>query len=279
MVDISFEYRKPQVKHHFFENDLNLAQKFSSQLKIEMGDLLKATILFGSAARGGASSESDIDIMLIINDLTVVLSEEVVTGLRIIIENVASKISDKFHITQMHLSEYWDYVRLGDPVIVNILRDGYAVYDDGFFQPTQMLLEQGKIRPSKEAVWSYYNRAPKTLKAAEDKLLHGIVDLYWACIDASHAALMHIDLLPGSPHKIADMLDEHFVSRGILESRYVKTMRTFYKLAKEIGHHQTNKLTPKEYGKYLDLARDYVKRMKFIIDHDSEKLKKPSVAK
>lgn len=274
MVDISFEYKKRSVDYHFDEKDRNLTQTLSNDLKKELGELLKAVVLFGSAARGGKKEGSDIDVLLILNDLTIVLSKEVVTGLRVIIETAAAKVSNQFHITTMHLSEFWDYSRQGDPIIVNILRDGIAVYDDGFFLPMQTLLEEGKIRPTKEAVWAYYLRAPKTIKSAQTHLLSAIVDCYWAVIDSAHAALMHIDVIPGAPHLVADLLEEKFVATGHLPKTYVRTLRKFYKLAKEVGHHQLTKITGREIDDLIIEANDFVKRMKHLIGHDAAKLKK-----
>jgi predicted nucleotidyltransferase/uncharacterized protein (UPF0332 family) len=271
-VSISFEYKKRPVNYHFNERDLKLTEDFSKKLKDELGELLKAVVLFGSAARGTQKGESDIDVLLVLNDLTVVLSQEVISSLRVIIENVASSISNKFHITSMHLSEFWEYARQGDPIIVNILREGRSVYDEGFFLPFQTLLDQGKIRPTKEAVWAYYLRAPKTIKNAQGHILQATVDLYWAVIDAAHAALMHVDVTPGAPHTVGDLLEEHLVSKGLLDKKYVRILRKFYMLAKDIGHNHLTKISGKDVDGYILEASDFVKRMKFIISQDSKKL-------
>lgn len=274
MVSISFEHRQRSVEYHYDENDLKLTRELADALKKELNDLLKGVVLFGSAARGSNNKDSDIDVLLIINDLSIVFSQEVITSLRVIIENVASNIAAKFHITTMKLSELWDYVKQGDPIVVNILREGKSVFDEGFFLPLQTLLDQGKIRPTKEAVWAYYMRAPKTIKNAQWHLLQAIVDMYWAVIDASHAALMHIDVVPGAPHEVADLLEKHYAKKGLLDSRYVKTLRMFYDLAKDVGHHKLTKVSGAKIDTYLLQADDFVKRMKFLLNHNKEKLKR-----
>ena len=272
MVDISFNKKSRPVNYHYDETDLKLSKDLAVKLEKELGPLLKGVVLFGSAARGMKQSGSDIDILLILNDLTIVLSKEVITSLRVIIETTASTISNNFHITTMELSQFWDYVKNGDPIVVNIIREGMAVYDAGFFGPIQALLDQGKIRPTKEAVWSYYLRAPKTIQKAEHRLLDMIVDLYWAVMDASHAALMHIDVVPGAPHHVARLLQEHFVRKRLMEKHYVDTLNKFYKLAKEIGHHQLTRMSGKDVDKLIIEANDFVKKMRFIIHHDPKKL-------
>ncbi|MCF7798841.1 nucleotidyltransferase domain-containing protein [Candidatus Woesearchaeota archaeon] len=273
MVEISLKPREREVKYHYSEADVKLAKELAHQLNKELDDLLKAVVVFGSVARGDTTKGSDIDVLLILNDLTVVLSGEVLQSIRVLIENVAGKIASNFHITQMHLSNFWDYVRQGDPVIVNMLREGMPVYDAGFFLPTQLLLDEGRIRPTKEAVWTYYDRAPKTLKNAEGHMLGALVDMYWACIDAAHAALMHVGVVPGAPSHVAELLNEHFVKKNLLDKSYINVLHQFYDLAKNIGHHQLVKMSGKDIDKYLVQARDFVKRMKFILNHSPEKLK------
>ncbi|MFP4119252.1 MAG: nucleotidyltransferase domain-containing protein [Candidatus Woesearchaeota archaeon] len=273
MVSISFEYKKRPVEYHFHEEDIDITKQFAEKLKTELGDLLKAVVLFGSAARGKAQEESDIDVLLVVNDMTIVYSNEVISSLRVIIENVAASVSQKFHITTMKLGDFWDYLHKADPIVVNILREGRAVYDEGFFSPAQSLLDSGKIRPTKEAVWAYYLRAPKTIKTAEQKLLQSVVDLYWAVIDAAHAALMHIGVVPGAPHEIADLLEKHFVSKRLIEKRYVKILRSFYHMAKEIGHQHLLHTSGKNVDEYIEEARDFVKKMRFLISHNPDKLK------
>ncbi len=273
-MKFSLKERETKIIHHYNDADFKKAEELSSNLKKELGELLKAVIFFGSAARGDAVSGSDVDVMIIINDLKYVFSAEVVESLRVIIETTASKISENFHITTMHLSKFWDYVRLGDPIIVNILRDGVKVYDEGFFEPIQYLLELGQIRPTKEAVWSYYLRAPKTIRSAEKKMLSLIVDLYWAVIDASHALLMHIDLIPPAPHHVADMIDKHYVKTHLLEKKHLDSLRNFYTMAKEIGHEKVLDTSGQKIDKLLILAKDYLKRVKELLQIDPEKLKK-----
>ncbi|MGE0793408.1 MAG: nucleotidyltransferase domain-containing protein [Candidatus Woesearchaeota archaeon] len=273
-MDFTIKEREKKTIHHYDSADHNLAVELSKKLKKELNELLKGVIFFGSAVRGDAQKNSDIDILLLINDLKFIFSPEVIESIRVIIENTASSISTKFHITSMHISEFWDHVRLADPIIVNILRDGVSIYDEGFFEPAQFLLESGQIRPTQEAVWSYYLRAPKTIKSAEKKLLSTIVDLYWAVMDASHSALMYIDLIPPAPHHVADMIEKYYVENKILDKKYLLTLRKLYNLAKEIGHEQVLNTSGKDLDVLMLEAKDFVKRIKLILQMDKEELLK-----
>ena len=274
MVEISFEYKKRPVEYHYDEQSEKLAEEFSAKLQQELGDLLKGVILFGSAVRGDNQAESDIDVLLLLNNLDIVFSDEVISGLRVIIENAASSVSEKFHITNMHLSEFWDYVKQGDPIIVNMLREGKPIYDAGFFRPVQTLLDEGKLRPSKEAVWVYYLRAPNTIRRAKERMLGSIVDLYWAVIDAAHAALMYVDVIPGAPHQVADLFAKHFVEKNLIDKKYERIIRQFYTLAKDVDHKNVRSVSGSEVDAYVTQADDFVKRVRLLLDRNKEELKK-----
>jgi len=255
----------PNIEHYRKE-DLDVAYSFTKELHKEIGTFIKAVVIFGSTARKSEGSVSDIDILVVIDDITVHLSNELINAYRIITQKIVAKVSTRLHITTLRFTSFWDYIRNSDPVGVNILRDGVALIDTGFFEPLQNLLKQGKIRPTEEAIWAYYVRAPNSLHNSRWHILQGVVDLYWAVIDSAHAALMHIGEIPPSPSHVADMLQSKLVKPRLLEAKYVMSMRKFYKLSKMIGHREIDKISGKEFDKYWKEAEEFVRRMKRLID-------------
>jgi predicted nucleotidyltransferase/uncharacterized protein (UPF0332 family) len=245
--------------------DLKTAQLFTKKAQNELQDFLKGVVLFGSSARKEATEASDIDVLVVTNDLDMKMTKELVETYRIIIENLIAKTSTRLHVTSMTYSSFWDYSRAGDPVTINIIRDGVALYDNGFFQPMQMLLKSGRVRPSEESVWRYFSRAPKTLTNSRWHLMQATLDLYWAVIDAAHAALMKHQQIPPSPDHVADLLEEVFVKNRELEPKYVETMRRFYKISKMITHREIQEIKGQEYELYFKEAVAFVNRMKKII--------------
>ena len=251
----------------YSDTDKDLARKFAKRLYKEFGNFLKAVVLFGSVARGeNKSKKGDIDILAIIDDVTIQLSHEMITTYRLIVEKSVVDISPRLHITTLRLTSFWEYVRAGDPVGVNILRNGIAMMDTGFFDPLQILLRQGRIRPTQESVWNYYMRAPTTLHNSKWHVMQATLDLYWAAIDSAHAALMKIGEIPPSPDHVADMLDDHFVKNKSLERKYPESLRILYKLSKSITHREKKEVTGLEYTKYQKIAEDFVERMRKIVE-------------
>ncbi len=151
-------------KADYPEDDLDDAYKFSAELSREVGKFIKGVVLFGSKARKKGPAH-DIDILVILDDVTIYWTKEFVQTYRIIVDNLIAKISKRLHITTFKYTSFWEYVRNGDPIAINILRDGVPLIDREFFRPLQLLLFQGRIRPSQEAVWNYYYKSPETLQA------------------------------------------------------------------------------------------------------------------
>ncbi|MFW6014591.1 MAG: nucleotidyltransferase domain-containing protein, partial [Candidatus Nanoarchaeia archaeon] len=130
-------------KDKYQQTEIDLAYKFASEVHKEFGHFIKAIVLFGSRAKKEESEDGDIDILLVVDDVSYSMSGEVVETYRIIVENLILKISKKIHVTTLKFTSFWDYIRVGDPVGLNMLRDGVALIDTGFFTPMQYLLFSG----------------------------------------------------------------------------------------------------------------------------------------
>ncbi len=258
--------RNPNIVKYPNE-DLNLARSFAKRMKNEFGDFVKAIALFGSAARKTpVSGKGDVDVLVVVDDLSMRMTREVMESYRIITERIIGNVSTRLHITSLTLTSFWEYARAGDPVAINILRDGIPLIDIGFFEPLQALLIQGRIKPTLESVWVYFGRAPRTLTNSKWHILQATLDLYWAVIDAAHAALMHIGATPPSPEHASEMLEKHLVKEHKLEHKYALTMQKFYKLMKGITHRDIKDITGQEYERYYKEAEAFVNRMQKFIE-------------
>ncbi len=265
-MEFTIQKKENENIHRYPTADLRIAQRFAQELKNELGDFLIAVALFGSSVRRETTEKSDIDVLVITDDTTFQITEELIEGYRLIVDNLIAKVSTKLHVTSMTFTSFWEYAKAGDPVTVNILRDGVALLDIGFFDPLQHLLKQGRIRPSDESVWRYFARAPRTLLNSRWHVLQATLDLYWAVIDSAHAALMRKNQIPPTPEHVADMLEKVLVKQKLLEPKYADIMRRFYKLSKMITYREIKEVKGAEYEHYYREAEEFVRRMRRLID-------------
>jgi predicted nucleotidyltransferase len=237
---------------------LDLTYAFSKEAHKEFGELIKALVLFGSSARKDVTSSSDIDLLIIFNDVTITPTDELVETYKIISEKLIAKVSKRIHLTTVAYSTFIDQVRTGDPLAINILRDGIPILDTGFFEPFQVLLRQGKMRPTYEAIWTYYNKAPLTLQNSRRHILRACEDLYWAVTDAAHAAIMRQGISPTSPKFMPKLFEEHLLKNKHFSKKHVKTLQFFIDLYKSLQNRDIKDLTGSQYESYYLEAREFI---------------------
>jgi predicted nucleotidyltransferase len=157
--------KKTAILERKLETEKDIAMDFATRVQKKFDRIVKASVLFGSQTTGkhNATAESDIDIILIVDDASIEWDQELVAWYR---EELAKLIADQdygkeLHINTVRLTTWWQDMLHGDPVVINILRYGEALIDyGGFFNPQKALLLQGKIRSTPEAVYAALQRAP-----------------------------------------------------------------------------------------------------------------------
>lgn len=263
-MEFKIQAKSNPNKDKYRKNDIDVAYDFSRKVIKEFGSFIKTIALFGSTARNEQKS-NDIDILIIVDDVSINITQEMVNAYRVIIEKIIADSSRKLHVTTLKMTNFWDYMRRGDPLGLNILRDGVALYDLSLFEPLRILLAEGKICPSLETSHVYLNKAMGSMFNSRNRILQATLDLYWGVIDMAHAALMQENVMPATPALVADKLNEVFVKRKKLEGKYVNTMKKFYLLSRAIIHNERSYITGNEYESYFKEAQDFVERMKKII--------------
>jgi hypothetical protein len=274
---MDFPLHPSHVKSRHSDDDRAIAYRFAAKIYKELNRLCRAIVLFGSAAQPSAMKDPhrvahDIDILIILDDVSVQLTDEVTTSYRLMTEQCVQDISPRIHVTTVQFTTFWEYMRTADPVMLNVLRSGEALIDTGFFEPMQKLLHQGRIRPSTEAIWTYYLRAPQTLQNSQWHIMQAALDLYWAVIDAAHAALMAAGETPPSPKEAATLLRQVYVQKGLLEEQYAFTVEHFYALSKDIQLRRMSTMSAAYYDELYSQAKDFVDRMRAFLPAEEPEL-------
>ena len=255
--------KKRETKHT--KEEFDTARKFSQKLYRVFGEFIRAIVLFGGESDN--KKKRDIDLLVVLDDVRIKFTEDLVETYRIILEKTVSDVDPKrLHIQSMKFSSFWEYVRVGDPVATNILRYGVALIDTGFFDPLQALLDQGRIRPSNESIQTYFALAPGDITRSKQHILSAVVDLYWAAINSTHAALMRYGEIPPTPAHAAELMQKTLIKKRILTQKSGRTMQQLYKLFKGITNRDVKEISGKDYDKYRKDTEMLVKEVKKYLE-------------
>lgn len=246
-----------------------IGMDFATKVYKKFDKLIKSIVLFGSTSKKTSVSGSDIDLILILDDVSVKWDQELIawyrTELGKIVKN--SPYKSELHINTIKLSTWWEDLIKGDPVVMNIIRDGRALIDfGGFFEPLQYLLVEGKIRPSPEAIYSLLQRAPMHITRSRVSELNCIEGLFWSMVDSAQAALIAANVMPSSPEHLAVDLKENFVDNGKLKMKYVIWYRDLLFLHKKIVHGHITDLKGVEIDAWQEKAEEFLGVMAKLVN-------------
>jgi len=247
----------------------DIALDFATKAYKTYDKIVKSVVLFGSSVKQTAVAGSDIDIILIIDDVTIKWDGELTAWYREELEKLMRKnpYQKSLHINTIKLSTWWEDLMRGDPVVINVLRYGEAMLDfAGFFEPLKYLLLQGKIKSTPEAIYICLQRAPQHFLRSRAAEMNSIEGLYWAMVDSSHAALISAGIPPASPEHIPADLKEVFVDPGKLKMKYVIWYRDLYMLHKQIVHGETTDLKGVEIDAWQERTQEFMKVMAELVN-------------
>jgi len=264
--DIKRELVKDVTK---LQSEREIAMDFSMKVYRKFDKIIKSIVLFGSSAKKTAKSTSDIDIIIIIDDVSLKWDQELISWYREELGKLiqSSPYKKPLHINTVKLSTWWEDLMKGDPIVINILRYGEPLIDfGGFFIPLKVLLQEGKIKPTTEAIYSLIQRAPTHMARTNGALLNAIDGLYWTMVDSAHAAIISARVNPPSPEHISNILKEEFVSKGMLKGKYADYYEDMHTLAKELIHGTKNKISGKEIDEWIEKTNEFLREMSRIIE-------------
>ncbi len=246
------------------KTESEIAMDFATKAYQKFDKMIKSVILFGSISKKNSVAGSDIDIVLLLDDVTINWDQELIAWYRTELEKIVrtNPYKIEIHINTIKLSTWWEDLMRGDPVVINIIRDGRSLIDfGGFFDPLKYLLVQGKIKSTPEAIYSLLQRAPAHITRSRVSELNTIEGLFWSMVDSSQAALIAASVVPSSPENLALDLKENFVNSGRLKMKYVEWYRDLLVLHKKIIHGHITDIKGVDIDKWQDKSEEFLKIM------------------
>ena len=256
------EKQKEKIKKEIFKK----ADLFKKECLKKYKELIKTIFIFGSYLRKDFTKESDLDILVLLDDTKMRITEEFKDSVADYLYNVAKDIDKRLHVQPpWTVTEFWDMVRISHPLLLTILRDGWALYDQGFFIPMKKLLERGKIPASLEAVELLMASAPKKIERAKTVKLYQVTeDCYYAMLNSSQAVLMYLGKPVPDPKNTPKAVKEYLVDSKLLNKKYFNILEDIIKFRKDVEHKKIKKISGAEVDEWLKKSENYVKQMQKI---------------
>jgi len=263
------------------KKQLAIANRFKEEVLQKYKDVTKAIVLFGSLVRGDFHEKSDIDLLVVVDDTLARFTPEMKDRFDDDIYNIGKKISEIIIVQPAWtLTEFWDMARIGHPLLYTIVRDGWALYDTGFWIPIRKLLEMGKIPTTLEAVEKFMEAAPQKISRVETAKLYMIAeDLYYAFLNSAQALLMYTGQNPPAPKYTPQEVREHLVNTNLLEESYLADLESIIDFRKKVEHKEITDISGQQLDEYIQKTKQFVSRMEQLLLQLQKKKKETIVQK
>ncbi|WP_231434196.1 nucleotidyltransferase domain-containing protein [Candidatus Nanopusillus massiliensis] len=165
---------------------------FSKDLIEKVDGLVKSIVLFGSYAENKENEKSDIDLLIIVDDI---YAQDLNITVPFYFDNLNKLLADekykKIHLTTLTLSTFWEMIFNGDPLFLDILRKGEPIIDPaGIFGSLKKMLEDGVIKTSPEYLEIMKKRAEEGINYVNLMLIKAFESLYHSVITISQYYLI-----------------------------------------------------------------------------------------
>jgi predicted nucleotidyltransferase len=236
-----------------------------NEIRKKFGEIVKSVLIFGSIVRGDIKPTSDVDVWVILDDTSLKTSVDF-DRIREEILLTAESIKD-LHVQITYLTEFWQWVRMGSPELINFLRYGLVLYDTGFVKPIQRMLQLGLLPPSEEVIKLKTKASEIRLEKIKSDLKSMIFDLRYCASDIIQAVIMHYYKTQPDPKEIPKYL-EKMVEEGKLEKDFLEKWKEIDKLWKDIDHQLVKEINGEYLQKALSITQEIIERFKKLLPKD-----------
>lgn len=259
-----------KLKKFSMETRLKSSEEFKEKILGMFKAYIKSIIVFGSFMKGQGTGKSDVDVYIIFDDTKMPLQkfDEIRSKIDDDIYKVASSIDPRLHPQPiLALTEFIKGIRYTNPVFFNIIREGYAIYDTGFFIPMRKLLEWGEFPVTPEAAHMRMEGVPRRIARVKNVKVYIIAeDLYYAMLDAAQAALMFIGVGPPAPKNSAKEVRQHLVDTGLLEEEYAQMLEDINIFRKKVEYKEVKDISGQEVDEWIKKTERYVERFEKLLN-------------
>lgn len=300
-------YLLSEIKQAMFDDNAEIASKATKSVPLyQKNNILNSFILpelhknfvlekfekyvvsyvgVGSILRGDGNPKSDIDVFIIIDDTDVKQMSrlELQDKIRNIVYSMAaeaqkvSKINIQLHIQTYLLTDFWEMIKESQsPVIYTFLRDGIPFFDRGIYRPWKLLLDMGRIKPSREAVARHTDAGDLFYERAKKKLLSVVVeDLYYSVLNPAQSLLMLRGIAPPTHKETVQLFNEIIIQEErLLDKKYGDILDEFVKLFKKWEYNEVTDMSGTDAEGFMKKADEFRKKVLPLVEDLNYKIYK-----
>ena len=273
--------RKKRTKEEMTKERFDIAKRFSDEVVKRFGPLVKVVITWGSVTRKSFTKKSDIDCLVIVDDVsfnTANVNREAVDE---DLYKIAKGIDKRISVQPIWLlSEFWNMISNQSPLVYSVLREGWALYDTGFFIPLRKLYEQGAFPTTTKSAHLKMENAPKRIKRVERiKVMAIFEDLFYAMIEPAQTVISYKGKEPPGIRASPTAIRDYFVKNGMLEEKYAKDLEDVVKFHKAVEHGEINGISGQELDEWIEKSKKFVARMDKLLKRLEKEKKTESINK
>ncbi len=268
--------------------DIDGALKELSKVLVERyGSKIKAIWTYGSYARGTMNSGSDIDILILLDDVSqkigVAVQNDIFTFAQFIGNKIKkeNKIKNEFHFQPPRtLTDWWDLLRSGEPWVYTGMHDAKILYDpSGFVEPIKRLLNEGRIYATKEKSIALLRRAKSRYESLHKKILIDVMSkILRVMVETSQAVLMYY----GEPPLYDEMLlskMKYLADKKLIKDKYFLYLEDIYKVNELIKSGDMGTLRIRDVERYINRGMEFIGGMEKLFEKLEIKKKKMIIRK
>ncbi len=244
------------------------AEAFTQRALQELGDELKAVVLYGSVARGEARPGSDIDLYILVSD-----RERVDDRIDAVAWDQDLKVENEEGYLQTHAVSADDAQRRAcepNAFLLEVARDGIALHDDGTFADLRKrVLMTGP---------DFRRFAEDDLRKAEEMLRHarGSHGLgHWSsAADRAYYVMHHSakaalwgrpDRMPHSHRGVETQFAQHLIRPGLARPAFSDYLKQGWKLRLDATYESRVEVTESMAGEAMRRAEEFLEWAKGLV--------------
>jgi len=232
-------------------------EEFKDRLLAALPDQVRDIILFGSKARGDGYPESDIDLLVVLENPT---KEQTDTVGDIMFDILFNRGVELSAIT-FSREEAMQQRELGTPLIRNVAEEGIVIMGEA------IVVGEGKPQ---EVTKNFLESARRRLHSASvlieaEEYRDSVSRAYYAFLDAADGALAARRITPKSHAGTISLFGLHFIKAGLVDEKYSAWFKKIYKARLDADYKRDRAFTEEEAREALEQATEFVETIEKLL--------------